>query len=323
MNIFETIAENAASRPGHRALAEVAPGGHVESRTYGELIGAVRAKAQGLRAAGIQPSWRVGMIVPQGIGFIETALAILAAEACMVPVADDHPPATVAELARRAHLHALLAEEMTLSSVLKSCPGGAALGSSEATGTAVGEHRLQVLDAATAALPAEADFAALGPAYLRFTSGTTSERKGVVIGHARIHERLEAANQGLAITPADRVLWLLPMAHHFVVSILLYLRYGATILLPPSSLAPAVLDLAEREQATVLYASPYHMKLLAKETSARRLDSMRLIISTAEGLRGEVAQTFAQRYGRPVVQALGIMEAGLPVMNTASAATKP
>ncbi|HYB99577.1 MAG TPA: class I adenylate-forming enzyme family protein [Candidatus Limnocylindrales bacterium] len=323
MNIFETICEQARPRMQNRALVQVAPGGHVDTRTYGELIEAVRARALELEAAGIGRAWRVGMIAPQGIEFIETALAILAAGACMVPVADDHPPATVAELARRAHLHALLAEEMTLSSIVKSCPGHFTGRSEDDPAPSVGAARLQLLGTSVSTLPAEAQFAALGPAYLRFTSGTTSERKGVVIGHARIHERLAAANKGLAIAPEDRVLWLLPMAHHFVVSILLYLRYGATILLPPSSLAPAVLELAEREQATVLYASPYHMKLLAKDASQRRLDSMRLIISTAEGLRGDVAETFARRYGRPIVQALGIMEAGLPVMNTASAATKP
>jgi len=319
MNIFETIAQNAAHMPDQRALVQVGPGGHVETRTYGDLIRSVRERAQALRSAGVQRAWRVGMIVPQGIDFIETALAILAADACMVPIADDHPPATVADLIARAHLHALLADEAVLSSVLKSCPGRFAHGHAHQ----VCRRALHTVDAPTAQLAAEEEFAALGPAYLRFTSGTTSERKGVVIGHARIHERLEAANRGLVITPDDRVLWLLPMAHHFVVSILLYLRYGATILLPPSSLAAAVLDLSEREKATVLYASPYHMKLLAKDTSGRRLDSMRLIISTAEGLRGEVAATFLARYGRPIVQALGIMEVGLPVMNTASAADKP
>ena len=92
----------------------------------------------------------------------------------------------------------------------------------------------------------------------------------MILGHAAILARLDAANRGLGIGPADRVLWLLPMAHHFVVSILLYLRRGATILLPAGSLARPILELAARERATVLYASPYHMSLLAKDASALR-----------------------------------------------------
>lgn len=304
MNVFDCIAEQARLRPGHPAIVE--EGARARRLTYGELVASVEKRAAELRAAGIRPAWRVGMIVPQGADFIETALAILAAGACMVPIADDHPASTIADIVRRAHLHALV--EGDSSGLRTSMLAGAA-------------------DAPYASTPlpddVEAAFAATGPAYLRFTSGTTSERKGVVIGHARILERLEAANRGLAIGADDRVLWLLPMAHHFVVSILLYLRYGATILLPSSSLAPAMLDLANRERATMLYASPYHMKLLSKDTGAARLDTLRLTISTAEGLRADIAEAFAARYGIAIVQALGIMEVGLPVLNTASASAKP
>jgi long-chain acyl-CoA synthetase len=168
----------------------------------------------------------------------------------------------------------------------------------------------------------EAEFRALDPAYLRFTSGTTSERKGVVLSHARIAERLDAANHALAIGPGDRILWLLPMAHHFVVSILLYLRYGATILLPASSLARPVLEFAARERATVSYASPFHYSLLAKDASGIGLD-LRLAISTAEGLRAEIAASFWARFGIALAQALGIIEVGLPVLNAADAEKKP
>ena len=303
VNVVDRIAEQARERPGHLAIVE--DGAGACRLTYAQLMANVEARAAELRRAGIRPAWRVGMIVPQGAGFIETALAILAADACMVPIADDHPAATIADIVARAHLHAIVegdADDLRISIL-----GG------------------EGARFATTPLPAgvEAEFAATGPAYLRFTSGTTSERKGVVIGHARILERLEAANRGLGIGSDDRVLWLLPMAHHFVVSILLYLRHGATILLPSSSLAPAMLDLAARERATVLYASPYHMKLLSKDTGSARLDTLRLTISTAEGLRAEIAEAFANRYGIAIVQALGIMEVGLPVMNSASAATKP
>jgi long-chain acyl-CoA synthetase len=169
----------------------------------------------------------------------------------------------------------------------------------------------------------EEAFRALGPAYLRFTSGTTSERKGVILSHRRIEERLAAANQALRVGPEDRILWLLPMAHHFVVSILLYLRYGATILLPASSLARPVLELAARERATLLYASPYHHHLLSKDTSGIALPGVRLAISTAEGLRAEVAARFRERFGIALAQALGIIEVGLPVINLADAETKP
>src|SRR5262249_44439303 len=134
--------------------------------------------------------------------------------------------------------------------------------------------------------------------------------------------RLAHANTGLAIVPDDRILWLLPMAHHFVVSILLYLRFGATILLPASSLARPVLELAARERATVSYASPFHYSLLAKDASGTGLD-LRLAISTAAGLRAEIAAGFRARFGIALAQALGIIEVGLPVLNAVEAQSKP
>jgi long-chain acyl-CoA synthetase len=116
---------------------------------------------------------------------------------------------------------------------------------------------------------------------------------------------------------------MLPMAHHFVVSILLYLRYGATILLPAGHLARPALELASRAGATLLYASPHHYLLLGKDASQLRLEQVRLAISTAEGLRPGIAERFRERFDRPLAQALGIIEVGLPVVNLARAAEKP
>jgi long-chain acyl-CoA synthetase len=224
---------------------------------------------------------------------VEGALAILAAGACMVPI----PTTLGGANAERRRARSRLAHE------------------------AAGSRRPGLIPARDG--EGDRAFAALRPAYLRFTSGTTSRRKGVILGHAAILARLAAANRGLGIGPADRILWLLPMAHHFVVSILLYLRFGATILLPAGSLAKPILELSARERATVLYASPYHMNLLARDASDVQLPDLRLAISTAEGLRPEIARAFAARFAHPIAQALGIIEVGLPVLNHVSAAAKP
>ena len=171
--------------------------------------------------------------------------------------------------------------------------------------------------------PQEAEFRALDPCYLRFTSGTTNRRKGVVLGHAAVQARLDAANAALGIDGRDAILWLLPMAHHFVVSILLYLREGATILLPASMLARPMLRFATSEGATILYASPFHHRLLAGDAGTEPLPRLRLAISTAEALRADLAEAFARRFGRPLVQALGVIECGLPFLNLAAAVRKP
>jgi long-chain acyl-CoA synthetase len=298
--IVDVIRERAALAPGAPALISAQPGGAAPLRTsYAELAQRVDAIAAELRGRGVQRGWRVGLVARQGGGFVELALGILAADACMVPIPDETTGGAFAELCERTCLHALVRETGSgFSCEARPAP------------RAVDEN-------------GDRDFAALRPAYLRFTSGTTSRRKGVILGHDAILARTETANRALAIGAADRVLWLLPMAHHFVVSILLYLRYGAAILLPNGPLAKPTLELAAREGASVLYASPFHVNLLASDASGIALPALRLAISTAEGLRREIAVAFRARFGHPVAQALGIIEMGLPLVNLASAETKP
>jgi long-chain acyl-CoA synthetase len=294
VNIIDEIRSRADERPEHPAVLTARRQEETDRpTTYSDLVRSLATHSRLLRSRIDGPARLIGLVAPQGVGFIEAALGVLDAGCCLVPLPDDQSESALRDLARRIGLHALLR------------PGA--------------PPSLLVLDAP----PPGDELAALDPAYLRFTSGTTSERKGVVISHPRILERLAAANRGMRISRDDRVMWLLPMAHHFVVSILLYLRHGATVLLPSGSLAQPVLELAERSSATVFYASPYHYGLLAADVSSRRLDSVRLAVSTAEGLREENARRFRDRYGIDLVQALGIIEVGLPVMNLAAAATKP
>jgi len=303
VNIIDSIRKRATADPAHPALVS---NGRVEKPqranevvSYAELVGSFDAIAKRLRAEGLAPGDRCGLLARPGRRFVELALGILAADGCLVPIPEDHRGAVFDAFIRLAHLHRVVVDD-----------------------DGEFEHRaFAEVDAVDGS--GDAIYRALRPAYLRFTSGTTNRRKGVILGHAAILERLKAANRGLGVTAADRILWLLPMAHHFVVSILLYLENGATILLPGSPLAREVLEFARDEKPTILYASPHHHKLLAKDVSEIRFESLRLAISTAEGLRAEIAEAFAKRFGLPLAQALGIIEVGLPVVNRLCAGSKP
>ncbi len=304
MTVLDLVRAHGRAQPGSPALVVARQdGGPDEVVSYGRLVAGADALAGRLRAAGLAPGDRCGLVAKQGRAFVESALGILAAGGCLAPIPEDTASRALEEHVREAHLHQLVTDP----------------GAEDAGGPALA----RIPDVAPADGQGDAAFRALRPAYLRFTSGTTSRRKGVVLGHGAILARLEAANRGLRIGPADRVLWLLPMAHHFVVSILLYLSRGAAVLLPAGSLARPALELGARAGATVLYASPFHHQLLARDASGTRLDALRLAVSTTEGLRASIAAAFRARFERPLVQALGIIEVGLPVMNLASAAAKP
>jgi long-chain acyl-CoA synthetase len=126
---------------------------------------------------------------------------------------------------------------------------------------------------------------------------------------------VEAANEALHISSEDRILWVLSMAHHFAVSIILYLWNGATVIIPSSHLPEDFLTAANKHLASVLYASPIHYVLMAAAENLPKWPSLRMAISTTASLPQEAAEGFATAFGVTPGQALGVMEVGLPFVN--------
>jgi acyl-coenzyme A synthetase/AMP-(fatty) acid ligase len=153
-------------------------------------------------------------------------------------------------------------------------------------------------------------------AFIRPSSGTTGNSKGVVISHQSVEERIIAANEGLQLNETDKVLWVLPMAFHFVVSIILYIKYGSAIIISDELYADSILEEANRHKATLLYASPIHYRLLVVSAGNSKFTSLKKAICTSAGIERSIITDFEQKYGIPLTQAFGIIEIGLPIINT-------
>jgi len=158
----------------------------------------------------------------------------------------------------------------------------------------------------------------LNLAFIRFTSGTTSARKGVALSHETIRDRIRSANQAFGITADDTVIWCLPMAHHFLITIVLYVEAGATMVLARHVTAKPFLEAVQRWRGTVLYAAPFHYAMWARDNSALAIPSVRLAVSTTCALPQNVAQDFFKRFNHPLVQGLGVIELGLVALNAAA-----
>ena len=153
------------------------------------------------------------------------------------------------------------------------------------------------------------------PAFIRFTSGTTGKSKGVLISHQSAIERIDAANKILKLGVGDTVVWVLPMAYHFVVSILLYVRYGAAIAIAKDFLSKNIIDITNTHNGSLLYASPMQIRLLASDNSGELMPSLKMVISTSAAISIDVCKLFKQRFNIDVSQAYGIIEIGLPMIN--------
>jgi acyl-coenzyme A synthetase/AMP-(fatty) acid ligase len=121
------------------------------------------------------------------------------------------------------------------------------------------------------------------------------------------------------LRPEDRILWVLPLAYHFAVTIVGYVRAGAHTLLCSDARPAALAAAADAQRATILYASPMHFARLADSGAATRLAAVRLALSTGTALPEETARRFGDRFGIPLGQAYGLIEAGLPCINTGHA----
>ncbi|TAH41119.1 MAG: long-chain fatty acid--CoA ligase [Bacteroidetes bacterium] len=160
-------------------------------------------------------------------------------------------------------------------------------------------------------------------AFIRPSSGTTGSSKGVVISHQAVKDRIEAANTGLKLGSTDLVLWVLPMAFHFIVSICLYIRNGAALIISNDFYAETIIRLSNKHKATLLYASPLHYRLLASYKGESKFNTLKKAICTSAGIENETIKTFAEKYNLPLSQAYGIIEIGLPLINNNKDAAKP
>lgn len=313
-SIVEAIRERA--QPQATALVQ-----KERSLTYEELFSRCDAIAGTLRSCltpepGRVDRLRVGVHYPSCLDYVPLALATLAAGGCFVPIPDELAEEEKRELMQRTALDAVVVIENAAAWV----PAEALrVGELEVGGQKVLIFRRSQPEAA---FP-KAEFEALNPAFIRFSSGTTGKSKGVLLSHESLLERITSANEGLKIGQGDRVLWVLPMAHHFAVSIVLYLYHGATTIIEETHLGEDLLRAGAEQKATVMYGSPVHYRQLVEAPDVAQWTTLRLAVATAAALDAATAQKFHARFGLVLVQGLGIIELGLPILNLAGAQTVP
>ena len=301
LNLAEVFHRRADEQPDHPVVL-----GPLEDArtTYGDLQRDIRHLAATLKTAGLDKGMNIGLHYPSGADYIALTYAIWDIGAAATPI-----PVELADEEKQRILHHIAIDavisSVRISDVFAPFDSGEAI----------------VLTEQASLFPVKAlrdpppELGGLNPAFIRFTSGTTGNAKGVILSHETISERIQAANQGLHIGPDDRIVWLLSMAYHFAVSIVAYLSFGATIILPRNAFGVSMLKAATRHRATMIYGAPTHYELMTHDRSGQSLPQLRLAIATTSRLLPELADTFYQRFGLPLNETYGIIEIGLPAVN--------
>jgi long-chain acyl-CoA synthetase len=307
MNLDDLFRQTARRQPEHPAI--LGPG--AAALSYRRLDESIGALARELQRAGVRPGACVGLHCPSGADYIVLNYAIWRCGGCVVPIPTELAAREKQEIVRQIALDFVVSSALQANHLLPVVRG-----------------ELLPLSSDVLIAPARwlcdrpAGFDSIHSAFIRFTSGTTGSSKGIVLSHESILDRIQAANEALQIGPDDRIVWLLSMSYHFAVSIVAYLSFGATIVLPANHYAPAIVDAAASSRASLIYASPLHFALLADYASGRALANLRLALSTTTRLEPQIARKFHVQCGLPISQALGIIEVGLPCINLDFAAER-
>ena len=260
---------------------------------------------------GVQPGQGIGVRARNGRAFVIGALAALGCGAVIMPIHHQMKPDELADMLAQAPLCAILDDGSGAANPAKPLRWKIP--------AAIGLRFTRIDNAQPPLAPGIKD-----AAFVRFTSGTTGAAKGVVLTHRDVLERTRAANAGLGLTSADKILWVLPMAYHFYVSIILYLEVGATVIVSADYLAGSLLETAAKHQATFLYITPMHVRMMNSDQSGRALPpSLQRVMSVSAKLHPQSALDFLAKYQVPVSQGYGIIEVGLPIQNIAEAAEHP
>ncbi len=298
MNIVELIFTENSDHSG-AALIE---GGR--SVSYPELFRNVRSVARELETLGVKKGAYVAICMRGGVDYIVISLAVLLCGGVLVPIIETAGEEEIGDVIRTAGVEILISGRRLSGLQQLVFSSGIFLKTILVFRTAqvaMRDQRIKAIDAA----------------FVRFSSGTTGASKGVVLSHRAIQERTDAADKTLKMTRHDRVIWVLNMSFHFVVTILLFLRRGSAIVICEEDFPQSFMRSITEGMPTFLYASPFHYSLLAKTSGLSRdiFRNVRLAISTAMSLSVETAEGFYAVSGIYPSQAYGIIEVGLPFVN--------
>lgn len=308
MNIVDVIREETTNY--QRKTAVIDGGSRI---SYAELFAGVDELADELRKCGVQPAQRVALLCSDSIYYIVVSLAVLSLRAVIVPVSLFLSRTEVSAILERIDINFLIFEKEVYfqNNALRIFSRSI-------------DDKEFFLHRCLAREEFPDDYYVLNAAFIRFSSGTTGTNKGVLLSHEAIIQRTDAADRGLKVTSNDIVLWVLSMSFHFVVTILLFLRRAATIILCARRFPEALLENLKLHKATFIYASPFHYHMLTKSDMfmPELFSDVRIAVSTAMKLSKSEADDFYKKFGFELSEAYGIIEVGLPFINCSGDKTK-
>jgi long-chain acyl-CoA synthetase len=306
--LYERFARS-ASRFGERTAVEVQRRDSLESWTYEALRSRAEAMAASLAAEGVGAGDRCALLAENDAHWCAAFLGMLRLGAVPVPLDTTYTPAQIAKLISDSGARLILVSprfreqlEQAPESVSLDCP-------------VLLLRRDEESEPSGPARPSPAASVRLeDPAVILYTSGTTSDPKGVVLTHRNLLSEIDAALHVISVTDDDAILGVLPLFHALaqVANLLLPFSVGARVVfLETLSTNDLLRALRERGISAFCCVPQFfyliHERVLeevARASRPRRL-AFRLLLWLAGTLRERVGINLGPRLFARVHRALG------------------
>ena len=307
-----------------------APEGEPARITFAALVERAEHIAAGLANRGLAPGQSAALMLPTGLDYLATFLAVQMAGAIPVPI---YPPARPSQLEDHTRRHAGVLANARARTLVTFAP-------------ALGVSRL--LTAQVPGLDSVLDVAGLdrdgrlrerpaldesSTAFLQYTSGSTGSPKGVVLSHGDVLASLRAMAAALGATPRDVFVSWLPLYHDMglIGAWMGSLYYGFPLVLmsPLDFLArPARwLEAIHRHRGTLSGGPNFAYELCVRRIEPDQMEgfdlsSWRLAFNGAEPVNPDTMDRFTAKFvpyglpGKAMTPVYGLAEATLGVAFT-------
>ncbi len=300
-SVLDTLAERF---PNDLALVE-----GDKRLTYTEVLGEIRAAGQALRALGLAPGDRVGMVMKNTSDLVFAMQGALWAGLTIVPLnvklsADDH-----AYMLRDAEPKVLLYHDQTaghVQKVLENCQvehiltvgapveGAPAL---DLSGSDRSAHCPQDVDPEAAI-------------FVQYTGGTTGLPKGVVHSHRTLLSSMTGVTLEWDFRPRERYAHVTPLTHGGVAGMLPVWMRGGTNFLMGDFDADRLLSAIQSERITSTHLVPTMISVILNHPRLHQTDlsSLRTLVYGASAISPTTLARALDAFGPVLVQCYGQTE---------------
>lgn len=321
MTSFYARFHEAAERFHDRTAIEVQRRQGVERFTYARLRSMAGAAAAFLAAQGVRPGSRCALLAENDALWCAAYLGILRVGAVAVPFDTSYKSVQIARLLADSGASLILASPRFLDEVERAqrglerpCPSFVLAREDGSPAANVVDLEREATESGAIAAPSAATVKPDDPAVILYTSGTTSNPKGVVLTQGNLLGEIDLVSRVVSLDADDAVLGVLPLFHALaqMANLLLPLSIGSRVVfLETVNTSELLRALQEREISAFCCVPQFfylvHERLLeqiGRASRSRRL-AFRLLLWASGTLRERTGVNLGPKLFSQIHSALG------------------